>query len=147
MWCVLFLGTMKLTDWTTQLKSYKNQIIAGSLWPVYFGFPLYFDVYKSRTIISPFSKRWMICTTFNNLWLRCRMYFNYAEWFVLRWMICTNMSKLYLQRWMCFDYVERFAVLLNDLDGSVKPSPGKHHPENCLGIFSTMKIPTINIAP
>ena len=46
-----------------------------------------------------------------------------------------------------FDYVERFALLLNDLDGSMKLPPGKYHPENCLRIFSPMKIPTMNIAP
>ena len=46
-----------------------------------------------------------------------------------------------------FDYVERFALLLNDLDGSMKLPPGKYHPENCLRIFSPMKIPTMNIPP
>ena len=53
------------------------------------------------------------------------MYFNYVEWFVLRWMICTNLNILFLQRWMCFGFVERFALLLNDLEGSIKLSPGK----------------------
>ena len=48
---------------------------------------------------------------------------------------------------MCFDYVERFTLLLNDLDGSMKLPPGKYPPENCLGVFSSMKIPTMNIAP
>ena len=33
---------------------------------------------------------------------------------------------------MCFDYVERFALLLDDLDGSMKLPPGKYPPENCL---------------
>ena len=54
----------------------------------YICFPLYFDVYKSRTIISRFSKRWMICnddvecilTTLNDLY--------YAEWFVPSWIFC-----------------------------------------------------------
>ena len=62
-------------------------------------------------------------------------------------MICTILNNLYLQPGMCFDYVERFALLLNDLDGSTKLPPGKYPPENCLEIFSPMKIPTINIAP
>ena len=31
-----FFGTMKLTDRTTQLKSYENQIIVGRLWPALF---------------------------------------------------------------------------------------------------------------
>ena len=75
------------------------------------------------------------------------MYFNYVEWFVLRWTICTNLNILYLQRWMCFHYVERFALLLNDFDGSMKLPLGTHPPENFLGIFSPLKIPTMNIAP
>ena len=62
-------------------------------------------------------------------------------------MICTNLNIFYLQRQMYFDYVERFALLLNDLEGSMKLSPGKYPPENCLGIFSPMKISTINIFP
>ena len=74
------------------------------------------------------------------------MYLNYVEWFVLRWVICTNLNILYLQRWMCFDHVERFALLLNDLEGSMKLAPGKYALENCLGIFSPMKIPTMFIA-
>ena len=61
-------------------------------------------------------------------------------------MICTNLNNLYLQRWMRFDYSERFALLLNDLDGLMKLPPGKYPPENSLGIFSPMKIPTMNIA-
>ena len=61
-------------------------------------------------------------------------------------MICTKLEILYLQRWMCFDFAERFALLLNDLEGSMKFPPGKYPPENCLGIFSPMKIPTMNIA-
>ena len=48
---------------------------------------------------------------------------------------------------MCFDYVKRFSLLLNDLDESMKLPPGKYPPENCLGIFSPMKIPTMNIVP
>ena len=47
----------------------------------YICFPLYFVVHKSRTIVSRFSKRWMICRTFNDLQLRSTMYFNYVEWF------------------------------------------------------------------
>ena len=54
----------------------------------YISFPLYFDVYISRTTISQFSKRWMICnydvecilTTLNDL--------SYVEWFVLTWIFC-----------------------------------------------------------
>ena len=74
------------------------------------------------------------------------MYLNYVEWFVLRWMICTNLNILYLQRWVCFDYAERFALLLNDLEGSMKLPPGKYPLENCLGIFCPMKTPTMFIA-
>ena len=93
-----------------------------------------------------FVHRWMICnydvkrilTTLNDLYC--------VEWFTLRWIICTNLNNLYLQRWICFDYVEKFAQLLNDLGGSMKLPPGKYPPENCLGIFSPMKIPTVNIA-
>ena len=48
---------------------------------------------------------------------------------------------------MCFDNAERFSLLLNDLEGSMKPHPGKYPPENCLGIFSPIKIPTMNTAP
>ena len=62
-------------------------------------------------------------------------------------MICTNLNNLYLQRGICFDFVERFALSLNDWDGSMKTSPGKYPPENCFGIFSPMKIPTMNITP
>ena len=47
---------------------------------------------------------------------------------------------------MCFHYVERFALLLNDLEGSMILSPGKYALENYLGIFSPMKIPTMFIA-
>ena len=61
-------------------------------------------------------------------------------------MICTKLKILYLQRWMCFDFAERFALLLNDLEGSMKFPRGKCPLENCLGIFSPMKIPTMNIA-
>ena len=69
------------------------------------------------------------------------MYFNYVGWFALRWIICTwNVECV-------FNYVERFALLLNDFDDSIKLPPGKYPPENCLGIFSPMKIPTMNIAP
>ena len=32
----IFLGTMKLTDWSIQLKPIKNQIMAGSLWRALF---------------------------------------------------------------------------------------------------------------
>ena len=77
------------------------------------------------------------------------MYFNYIEWFVhdlwyvecfaLRWMICAKLNKLYLKRWMCFDYTERFALLLNDLNGSMKLPSGKYPPENCLETFSPWK--------
>ena len=62
-------------------------------------------------------------------------------------MICTNLNILYLQRWMCFDKAERFSLLLNDLEGSMKLHPGKYPPENCLGICSPIKIPTMNTAP
>ena len=75
------------------------------------------------------------------------MYFIYVQWFVLRWMIYANLNILYLQPWMCFDYNERFALLLNDSEGSMKLPPGRYPPESCLGIFSPMKIPTMNIAP
>ena len=61
-------------------------------------------------------------------------------------MICANLNNSYLQHWMCFDYVEIFTLFLNDLDASLKLPPGKYPPENCLGIFSPMKIPTMNIA-
>ena len=47
---------------------------------------------------------------------------------------------------MRFDYSERFALLLNDLDGLMKLPPGKYPPENSLGIFPPLKIPTINFA-
>ena len=62
-------------------------------------------------------------------------------------MICTNLNNLYLQRGMCFDYVERFAQLLNDLNGPMKLPPERYLQENCLEIFSPIKIPTMNIAP
>ena len=62
-------------------------------------------------------------------------------------MICTNLNILYLQRRICFEYVERFAPLLNDLEGLLKIPPGKYPQENCLGIFSPIKISTMNIAP
>ena len=48
---------------------------------------------------------------------------------------------------MCFNYAERFALLLNDLDGSMKLPPGKYPPENCHRIFSPMKIPAMKISP
>ena len=48
---------------------------------------------------------------------------------------------------MCFEYIERFALLLNDLVGSMKFPSGKYPPEDCLGTFSPMQIPTMNIAP
>ena len=54
-------------------------------------------------------------------------------------MICAKLNNLYLQRWMCFDYVERFALLLNDLNGSMKLLPGKNPLENCLETFSPWK--------
>ena len=92
----------------------------------YIGFPLYFDVYKSCTIISRFPIRWMIC----NYDVVITIHNYYVEWFVhdlwyvecfgLRWMIYTKLNNLYLQRWMCFDYVERFTLLLNDLYSSMK---------------------------
>ena len=43
---------------------------------------------------------------------------------------------------MCFDYVERFALLLNDLERSMKLPPRKYPAENCLGVFSAIKFPT-----
>ena len=43
---------------------------------------------------------------------------------------------------MCFDYVERFALLLNNLERSMKLPPRKYPTENFLGIFSPMKIST-----
>ena len=61
-------------------------------------------------------------------------------------MICTNLNILYLQRLVCFDYAERFALLLNDLEGSMKLPPGKYPLETSLGIFCPMKIPTMIIA-
>ena len=62
----------------------------------YICFPLHFNVYKSRTIISRFSKRWMICnydvecilTTLNDLY--------YVEWFVLTWKFCTCNVECFL---------------------------------------------------
>ena len=48
---------------------------------------------------------------------------------------------------MFFDYVERFALLLNDLEGSMKLPSGKYHPEICLGIYFPTKIQTMSIAP
>ena len=42
---------------------------------------------------------------------------------------------------MCFDYVERFALLLNDLERSMKFPPRKYPAENCLGVFSAIKFP------
>ena len=48
---------------------------------------------------------------------------------------------------MYFDFVERFALLLNDLEGSIKLSTGNYPLENCLGIFPSMKISLMNIAP
>ena len=43
---------------------------------------------------------------------------------------------------MCFDYVERFALLLNDLERSMKLPPRKYPAENCVGIYSPTKIST-----
>ena len=48
---------------------------------------------------------------------------------------------------MCLDYGERFSLLLNDLDDSMKLPPRKYSAENCLGYFSPIKIPKMNIAP
>ena len=48
---------------------------------------------------------------------------------------------------MCFDHVERYALLLNDLNGSMKLPPGEYPPDNCLGTFSPIKIPVMSIAP
>ena len=48
---------------------------------------------------------------------------------------------------MCFDYIERFALLLNDLNGSMKLTPRKYFLKDCPGIFFPMKVPTMNIAP
>ena len=48
---------------------------------------------------------------------------------------------------MCFDYVERYAMLLNELNDSIKLPPGEYPPDDCLGIFSPIKIPTMSIAP
>ena len=62
------------------------------------------------------------------------------------WVICTDLNNFYVKRWICFNYTERFALLLNDLDGSMKISPGKYLPENCHRIFSPMKIPAMKIA-
>ena len=68
----------------------KDDLLATTLNGVHdICFPLFFDVYGSRTIISLFSKYWMICTELNDLYLRSRMYFNYVEWFVLTWRFCT----------------------------------------------------------
>ena len=61
-------------------------------------------------------------------------------------MICTNLNNLHLQRGMCSDFDEKFALLLNDLDDSMKLPLRKYPPENRLGIFSPMKIPTMKIA-
>ena len=88
-----------------------------------------------------FVQHWMICnydaecilTTLNDLY--------FVEWFVLSWIICICNVECF------FDYMERFALLLNDLDGSMKLPPKKYHPENRLRIFSPMKISTMNIAP
>ena len=48
---------------------------------------------------------------------------------------------------MCFDYVERYALLLNELNDSMKLPPGEYSPDDCLGIFTPIKIPTMSIAP
>ena len=48
---------------------------------------------------------------------------------------------------MHFDFVERFALLLNDLEGSMKLPPVKYPLESRLGIFYPMKISLMNIAP
>ena len=67
----------------------KDNSLATTLNGVHcISFPLYFDVYISRTTISQISKRWMICnydvecilTTLNDLY--------YVEWFVLTWIFC-----------------------------------------------------------
>ena len=68
---------------------YIVDILASLSGVHYIGVPLYFDVYKSRTIILRFSKRSMICTTLNDLQLRFRMRINYVE------MICTKLNDLY----------------------------------------------------
>ena len=47
---------------------------------------------------------------------------------------------------MCFDYVKIFALLLNDLNDSMKLPPGKYRLEDCLETFSPMKILTMNIS-
>ena len=61
-------------------------------------------------------------------------------------MIIAKLNKLNLQKWICFSYVERFALLLNDLNGSMKLATGKYLPEDCLGTLSPMKMSTMNIA-
>ena len=52
---------------------------------------------------------------------------------------------LHLQRFFYYD--ESFGLLWNDLDGSMNLPPGKYHPENCLKVFSPMKMSIMNIAP
>ena len=95
----------------------------------YIGFSLYFDVFKSRKIISRFPKRWIIC----NYDVEC---------------ILTSLNDLYtiydklndLERWMCFDYVERFVLFLNDLKGSMALPAGKKVPRKItLELFLPLK--------
>ena len=80
----------------------------------YIGFWLYFDAYKSRTIISRFSKRWMICnynvecilTTLNDLYTIYDTFnaLHYVELFVLLWIIYTYkvlglLGKIWTVHW------------------------------------------------
>ena len=44
-------------------------------------------------------------------------------------------------------YVELFALLLSDLNGSLKLLPRKYLQQDFLGYFCPMKIPAMNIAP
>ena len=63
----------------------------------------------------------------------------YVNYIVLRWMICTNWIfctcniECVLTIWKICTVIEWFG--------------GKYPPEDCLGIFSPMKISTINTAP
>ena len=47
---------------------------------------------------------------------------------------------------MCFHCAEILALLLNDLNSSMKLTPEKYRLEDFLETFSPMKIPTMNIA-
>ena len=66
--------------------------------------------YDVKCILTALTDLFTVNDTFNALY--------YVEWFVLSW--------------MCFEYIERFALLLNNLKGSMKLPPGKYPPEDWL---------------